>query len=470
MCVPFDLPKRSTAYCSYFRQTGLWAIVKKKLVKLPLVLLRLSRPRSRNVQRKTSAYVKNNDFGATHTFRGSRVGVATDPRRPPPGTWSPAESDYGSDSDLDAISHRNQMATAAAAPQGNTPGRRRSGPFADSDSDIGGVDSDSDSDVSYDALRHPAFPRRSNGHDEDDFNFPPEEIPRARGTADWMEVAGRYLMEAESSREGESGDSKARRLEREREHLTREVHQLSAQLASSGVTTTSAGSPDPPEGNDHQRRRFFASPVTTPAVGVTPARTRGRQQEQAAMAAATAAEAAEEAVAAVEKVAKNNAAPRRRQASRGQGSDGGDVSARRKAHGGSAGHGNLRHRRRQSRENAVPNKRGRSPVVVLSDSSSDCSSRGSASSGSGSGSPSWRLLPRRPQESPTPEEVFHSQPQRQRQRREREREREEVSAQQDVRTPETGAFFPWGQVRAGMACPKFSTMVSPMVRAVGNLP
>ncbi|CAM9104558.1 unnamed protein product [Scytosiphon promiscuus] len=417
--------------------------------------------RIRFLKGKTAAYVENNDFGVAQEIGGSRAGVEPNPRHPHPSSSTPPESDYGSDSDIDAIARRNQMAAAAAAAcsfQDGTADRRQRGPFARSDSDSD-AESSSESDVSYDALRHPAFPRRSSadGRDEDDFHFPPEELPRARGAADWMEVAGRYLMESGSGREGESGDSKARRLEREREHLTREVHKLSAQLASSGVTASSAGSSVAPDRVDRQPRRFFASPVAAPVVGGSPPRSRGRQQGQAAaMAAAAAAEAAEVAVAAVGRAAKDDAEPRRRRASRRQRGDGGGGSARGDVHGAPAGDGGV-HRRRQPRETTTPNKRGRSPAAVLSGSSFDDSDGGSATSGSRSvsGSPSWRTVPRRRQESPTLEKVFHSQPQRQRQRRERGREWQELSAQQENPRAAGGrAFFPWGQVSSGHGLPE----------------
>ena len=364
-------------------------------------------------------------------------------------------SDYGSDSAIDSLSRRSSTTSAGSRPPKAAAARRQRPRRPDS-----GIGDSED-----DALRHPAaFPRGpsdAEGHASGGYQSPLGELPRAPdvagGDSSWIDRAGRPVSGPWTNwdrgggvAEEELGDAKARHLEREREYLTREIYQLSAQLGASGATSTSSRLGPSDLDEDLSPTSFDTSAaVRTPAP--PPGRSRRRDQAAAAAAAAAAEEAAAVAVAAAEEVATTNAAMSSRRDKRlrgGQRGDGGDDIGR------NAGNGRARHR--NDRENGVRSPPRRSPSATTmsppdasaDDSDSDFTTSGSSDGSRSDTSPSWRSLARQQQRSLLAAEMFSRLPQRQQQRRERYEEAASTKARRmSGRATEAAAL--WGRGAEG---------------------
>lgn len=109
----------------------------------------------------------------------------------------------------------------------------------------------------------------SNDHDKEKSLSLPKDLPESQdnvvGEGSWIEIAGRYMAEAWTKWDFDTGDSKARHLERERDHLTREVYELTAQLDGSGVTDDCSNRLDSSnsDGDLEGRSTTTSTPVST---------------------------------------------------------------------------------------------------------------------------------------------------------------------------------------------------------------
>jgi len=186
----------------------------------------LTVPPAASSQGQTSAYVRDTDWaagerGGGHEHEPERV-PARYPDHPRPASSYPrsrsraeSDDDYDDDDDdsdsnvsIDAFARRSRAAAAAAA--------AASSPEADSRPGGDGT-----------------------GHlydeDENDYHSPTEEVEGVDGSS-WIDVAAGHFGGAWTrwggggQRKGAGEEAKARRLERERDHLAREVHKLNAQL------------------------------------------------------------------------------------------------------------------------------------------------------------------------------------------------------------------------------------------------
>lgn len=417
------------------------------------------------------------------------------------GTAAPvcAHSDYGSDSAIDSVTHRRRATAVPGQPKDaarrQRPRRRDSGIGASEDDaprhsafprspseanghDAGGYQSppgelpnpkaaahrqhprrlDSGIGASEDnAPRHFAFPRspsEANGHDTGGYQSPLGDLPKSRDAAGsdigWIERAGRSLSGPSTNWDGNGGggerggDRKAQRLEREREHLTREVYKLSAQLEASEMAGTSSRL-GPSDLDEDLSSRSFATSTSVPVDAATSPARRSRRRDEAV--AAEAEEAVAVAVAAAERVSTTKAAVSRRDNVRG---DGGGDDGRNRSNG---------HNRHlcYREDGGVPSLLRRSPSrtsMGLPDASaddSDCDSGTSGTSGrSRSDSPSWRSLARRRQQSLLAAEAFSRLPRRQRQRRERYEEAAVAKASRmSGRGRATQAASLWGRGAGG---------------------
>ena len=296
------------------------------------------------------------------------------------------ESDFRRDSAIDSNVHRSRANGAGRQPK-PAAGRQRHRPLDSLNNDDDDYDAlgypafpRSPSEVKDGSLRHPAFPSspseasgRTNGGSQ---TLPGGPSTSRGGDNSWTERAKRPMLgpwtgwNGDGGRGRENEDARARRLEREREHLTREVYRLSAQLEVSGVTSTSSRL-GPLDLDEDLRSRSFATSASVAASAPAPPAGRSRRNEAAA-AATRAEEAAAVAVAAAEKFSIPTAAvPRkdmRRRGRRGYGvGDSGDV-----------GNG------RNYRENSVPlrpRRRSSATANSVPDASvadSDCDSTSSS--------------------------------------------------------------------------------------------
>ncbi|CAN0061628.1 unnamed protein product [Pylaiella littoralis] len=147
-------------------------------------------------------------------------------------------------------------------------------------------------------LRHAGFCGSIEGDDDDQDKEGclslPREFPRLRENvgdeSSRIEVVARHMAEAWAKLDVDGGDPEARHLERERDHLTREVHELTAQLDASGATGDSSSrlDSDGSDGNLGDRSTATSTSVTADALPTGVSRRRTDPAEQAAAAPAPA--------------------------------------------------------------------------------------------------------------------------------------------------------------------------------------
>eukprot|EP00752_Nemacystus_decipiens_P007446 g6655.t1 len=259
----------------------------------------------------------------------------------------------------EASSHADGGYQSPPEPEAAATHRQRPRRF---DSGIGACEND--------VLRHPAFARSPSTAG---YQTPPGGLPRARGVDNgWIEgdstdgTVSEPWTDCDEDGVGgeENGDTKAMRLERERENLTREVYKLSAELEASGVTSTSSRL-EPSDFDEDPSSTSFPTLAPVAANAPAPSARRSRRRDEAAAAAAAAEEAAAVAVAAAGRLSGTKGATSRRdERLRGQRAVGGDDD----------GHvGNERNRHRNHRENGVSSRSRRrwasSPSMSLPDAS-----------------------------------------------------------------------------------------------------